>query len=279
LIRQYYSIRTGKEFDSIELDFVELTKLILSLYQRFRGDGYFAKAFGQHCVDESEPTIGTMGSDIGLFFLQRLRKRELWPIEEKIDEYSEHDLFSVIELLYDYISKPEYKRYHSWNNCGDHYGEFNADAGRSEFRSAINEALRDYTKKCELSSNGEILEIPDSGLEDLLREPLPALEPENVDKKVEAAIVKFHRYDASPEDRKEAVRILADVLEYLRPDARKLLSSADESDLFNIANNYAIRHHNTSQKSKYDKDTWLPWIFYLYLATIHLLVKILARGK
>jgi len=41
--------------------------------------GHFAQAFGQYCVDEGH-TIGTAGSDITLFFPQKLRKRGLCPL-------------------------------------------------------------------------------------------------------------------------------------------------------------------------------------------------------
>jgi hypothetical protein len=62
--------------------------------------------------------------------------------------------------------------------------------------------------------------------------------------------------------------MLADVLESLRPKIKTALSSKDESDLFNIANNFEIRHKNSRQQSEYDP-IWLSWMFYFYLATIH----------
>jgi hypothetical protein len=73
------------------------------------------------------------------------------------------------------------------------------------------------------------------------------LEPESVEQKVETAIRMFHRFNSTPDDRKEAIRTLADVFEYLRPKLREVISSKDEADLFNIANNFAIRHHNPQQ--------------------------------
>jgi len=96
---------------------------------------------------------------------------------------------------------------------------------------------------------------------------------------VEAAILKFRRYRSSIDDRKEAVRSLADVLEFLRPQLKEVLSSKDEGDLFNIANNFAIRHHNPSQKAQYDQSIWLSWIFYFYLATIHAGIRLIKRKE
>jgi hypothetical protein len=73
------------------------------------------------------------------------------------------------------------------------------------------------------------------------------------------------------------VRQLADVLEFLRPKLKGTLHSKDEDDLFRIANNFGIRHHNPKQKTKYDEQVWLDWIFYCYLNTIHTTVALLKR--
>jgi hypothetical protein len=63
------------------------------------------------------------------------------------------------------------------------------------------------------------------------------------------------------------------VLEYLKPKIKEHLTSADEKDLFNIANNFGVRHHNDKQKTGYDAGLWLSWMFYFYLATIHVVVR------
>ena len=63
------------------------------------------------------------------------------------------------------------------------------------------------------------------------------------------------------------------MLEYLRPKVKSLLTSADEKDLFNLANNFGIRHHNDQQKTAYDASLWLSWMFYFYLATIHVVLR------
>jgi hypothetical protein len=81
------------------------------------------------------------------------------------------------------------------------------------------------------------------------------------------------RHGSTLDDRRQAVRDLADVLEYLRPKVKVLLTSKDDSDLFNIANNFGVRHHNDKQKTTYDAALWLSWMFYFYLATIHVVLR------
>jgi hypothetical protein len=56
--------------------------------------------------------------------------------------------------------------------------------------------------------------------------------------RVGAAIQKFRRHRSSIEDRRDAVRDLADVLEFLRPKLKETLLSKDEQDLFNIAKQF-----------------------------------------
>jgi hypothetical protein len=63
---------------------------------------------------------------------------------------------------------------------------------------------------------------------------------------------------------------LADLLEFYRDEAKAHLKGS-EGDLFNIANKFAIRHHNKNQQDDYD-DRWLTWMFYTYLATVRLVL-------
>jgi hypothetical protein len=49
--------------------------------------------------------------------------------------------------------------------------------------------------------------------------------------------------------------------------------------LFNIANNFGIRHHNEKQKTDYDESIWLSWIFYYCLATIHAALRLIEKKE
>ncbi len=88
-----------------------------------------------------------------------------------------------------------------------------------------------------------------------------------------SALLSYRRHGSTVDDRRQAVRDLADVLEYLRPKVKSLLTSKDEDDIFNIANNFGIRHHNDKQKTNYETALWLSWMFYFYLATIHVVLR------
>lgn len=207
-----------------------------------------------------------------------LKKENLWPLKEKLEYYSEDDLFDMIEFLHDHCSKPISGYYHQFNNCGYHYDTFNDQEGQRYFREKINYIIRDFKGGFELSEAGEILELPDRNMAPLLEADIPSSDKENINKKIQLAVLKFRRHKSTLDDRKDALRELADVLEYLRTDIKEFLDSKDEGDIFNIANNFGIRHHNINQKTDYDKAVWYSWIFYYYLATIHVVLRMKAKN-
>ena len=152
-------------------------------------------------------------------------------------------------------------------------------ANQDESHSDGRELLALYENGYELSTEGELLNLADTGLEGLFDDPLPQIDPENIDARVAAAKTKFRRYRASLDERRDAIRDLADVLEYLRPRLQSVLTRKDESDLFQLANSFGIRHHNDKQQTSYDKEIWYNWMFYYYLATIHASFRLIKRGE
>ncbi len=274
----YYSIRTGKNPQASAINLPTLLTLFKTLFLHFEGEGYFQKSLGFTCVDAGF-VPGEVGHDLAGVVLLELRKTELTPIHNKIEQYSEDDLFDMVEFLHDHCAKPTKRHFHSWSNCGWHCDEFDVTSGRIEFREKVNKVLAIYSDGFELSIDGEVLSLPETGLEGLFEAPFPEHDPNNVEQRIEAARRKFRRHRSSLEDRRDAIRELADVLEYLRPQLRQALESKDESDLFNLANNFGIRHHNASQRTSYDKSIWYSWMFYYYLATLHAALRLIARNS
>jgi len=275
-MRQYYSMRTGKNPQSSGIDLATLISLFVDIFRHFSEQDYFQDAFGYDCVDAGY-VPGTLGHDIEAQIFRKLRKSKIWPIEEKSPSYSEDDIFDMIEFLFDHISKPIDGTYHDFADCGWHYNEFNKGSGQQEFRQEINQVLKDYGDGFEIHESGEILVIGRVGLDFIFRSDIHSMEPDKIDERVKLAIGKFRRYRSTLEDRKDAIRDLADVLEYLRPKAKEVLTKKDENDLFMIANGFGIRHHNEKQKTDYDKRIWYSWMFYYYLATIHAVTRLIQQ--
>lgn len=277
-MRQYFSQRTGKNSGAARLSLPDVKRLFKSQYDQLADQGYFQEDLGFYCVD-ADFIPGKLGTDLPAELLLALRKDNLWPFHETIDNWSEDDLFDVVEFLYDHVSQPTEKSYHSYGGCGWHCSKFDRQAGQAEYRAKIDRLLNSYSEGFELTDSGQVLALPDSGLAPLMEAPLPAAaDPDNITARVDAAVEKFRRHRSSLNDRRDAIRDLADVLEYLRPTIKTVLASKDEADLFNIANNFGIRHHNAAQKVSYDRAIWYSWLFYYYLATIHAALRLIERG-
>jgi len=270
MAHKYYSQRKGTNPNLKGLPLSDTVDLFLRVYAQLVEDGYFHEAFGFECVDAGH-IDGTI-RDIELEMLLTISKKGLWPIHKASPHYSEDDFFDVIEFLYQHISKPVDGTYHDWNNCGMHWETFNQAEGRSDFRIKVNAVLAHYAEPFELSANGEVLSKPEAGFEAIFEADVPSKDT-NVIVRINSAILRYRRHGATIDDRRQAVRDLADVLEYLRPKVKTLLTSADDKDLFNIANNFGVRHYNDKQKTSYDAALWLSWMFYFYLATIHVVLR------
>lgn len=266
----YYSQRTGSNENLKGLPLEEIIELFIRMFEHLCADGYFAEALGYDCVDAGH--VEGRLRDVEMEMLLAFRKKSLWPIHKYSSNYSEDDFFDVIEFLFQHVSGPVDGAYHNYSDCGMHWSTFNTKAGRAEYRERINAVLSHYVKRFELSAGGEILHLPEQGFEQIFAADVPSKD-ENVTKRVEAAMLRYRRHGSTIDDRRQAVRDLADVLEYLRPKVQALLTNKDERDLFNLANNFGVRHHNDKQKTGYDQALWLSWMFYYYLATIHVVLR------
>ncbi|CAD7386830.1 hypothetical protein [Xanthomonas arboricola] len=266
----YYSQRKGTNPNLSGLPLADVIGLFVRVFEQLREDGYFHEAFGYECVDAGD--VEGDVRDIPLEMLLSIRKKGLWPLHSEAQFYSEDDFFDVIEFLHVHVSKPIDGHLHSYGDCGMHWNTFNKADGQLEFRKKVNSVLSHYVGGFEFSKDGEILQRPEAGFEQIFEADIPTKDRSVADR-LTAATLSYRRHGSTLDDRRRAVRDLSDVLEYLRPQVKSLLTSSDESDLFKIANNFGLRHHNDKQKTGYDTSIWLSWMFYFYLATIHVVMR------
>ncbi len=280
MTREYYSVRSGKNKNFSSFGINILKKLFLDLYNELENDGYFQEGFGYNCTDAGH-VPGELGENIEARIYRVLRKENIWPIKMHIEGYSEDDLLDIIEFLYDHTSKPikqaDGSDYHGWDNCGWHYKKFNKKSGQLYFREKMNEILKEYKNGFQLNENGQIIIIEEIGLINIHSAKLPENTSNNIKNKIEIATNKYLGSRSNMEERRIAIRELADILEELRKDANKYLGNKDDDAIFNIANNFAIRHSNDKQKINYDRDIWYSWMYYFYLSTIYAILKIKER--
>lgn len=267
--KKYYGERIGV-IKQEKYDFKMLKRLFLNIYTKLDTELYFQEATGYECTDEN--VVGLLGRDIEAEIYLRTGLKYVWPIWKYIDNYEEADLFTMIEFLYEHVSAPKNKWYHSWNSCGWHASSFEKEQGKKRFLQEINVLLDKYEGNYYLTKSGEIHTVSPKGFKTLVEEEISSGDAENVDERIQYAISKFFKYNSSINEKKDAVRTLADILEFYKRQGIRL-DNKDDSDLFNIINGFDIRHHNKLQQSGYDKDLWYEWMFYTFLASINLLIK------
>lgn len=196
-----------------------------------------------------------------LFVFIKTKIRYLFPILER--SYSESEIFCLIEFLYDYVE--EYNGYFPVEK------ENRIETGREAFRSKFNPVLNAYGKGWELTKEGYIRELVDEGYSELINQPYNNV---TVYSEIQKTKQNFLRYGATLDDKKDALIRLGNIIEPLREEMKIILSKEDTSDIFNLLNNFQLRHNNVKQKTDYDKEIYYPWMFYQMLAALNAFLKI-----
>jgi hypothetical protein len=245
--RVYYSQRIGRS-PLANPDMNDVARVLALTVAEMWQRGYMQEWYGYHCVDAGN-VDGRAAMPLPAHIEGETGWRWPWPPHDPL--------------------------FH--NGCGWHYGAFDPGPARALFRSRMNRTLTKYLGgSFWISENGQIEHTADDGLDQLIDAPLPTKEPDIV-RRVEGAIAIFRNRGRTEEDLRLAVRELFDVLEKLRPQVKAEMLTADEGALFNIANNFTIRHLNEKQKGNYDSAIWHHWMFYVNLSTIHLITRLTAR--
>lgn len=271
MTRRYYTSRTKPK----SLSLGDLYQKLQSLYLLFRDKDYFKKKAG--ISQENIPKSILYEAAIDLSF-------QPFPITEWLPEtITEEHIFDTLEFLYDRASEPGelvgMTNETGWNYYD--YENYDDEKGREKFREKANTFLAEYKTGFELTQEGIILAMGTGGLQYILDAEIVPYDEVNVDNKVRNAIIKWRNRHLSLSEKREAIRELADVFEWLSKTKNlgNVLDNKDESVLFNIANNFGIRHHNPNQKTNYDQTIWCSWIFHFYLATYHAAIRLLIKKE
>ena len=269
--RDYYAHRHGEPRPQEDIE--ALRGIVVAEFTRLERDGLFQWHLGYDCVDAGIVAGRSAGADPRAYTRWELG-RDLWPLTDHLYSLDEGWVFSVLEFLWRHAATPTKSRIHTYADCGIHVVDADEADGRDEFRQSINRYLPRYGSGFKMQATGEIWSASPTGLEYLRPRQTGRHE---IDARVNHAIHTFRRYSASDEDKRDAIKNLADILEHLREEGGTGLPKNDEKRLFEIANQFSIRHHNPSQKTDYDTGVWLNWIYYSFLNSVSLMSELIAR--
>jgi hypothetical protein len=271
MTRRYYSSR--KQPGTLTLE--ELHLKLVNLYFLFRDKDYFKE---KAKITKMDPP-GAIKYEAAVALNFRLFPVDGWYDQDRTEDH----VFDALEFLYDHVSRPGELVWMTTetNYSYQDYGTYDEKAGQTEFRGKANVFLSDYKSGYELSDGGIVLALGTDGLQHILAADIVPYDEANVDSKVRNAIVKWRNRHLSLDERKIAIRELADVFEWLKKakSLSAVLDRKDESAIFDLANNFAIRHHDPKQKANYDEAIWYSWIFHFYLATYHAAIRLLIRHE
>jgi hypothetical protein len=271
MTRPYYSSRNKPRSLTLE----ELYQKLQHLYLLFCDKSYFKGKTG--IMQSYLPEAIKHEAALELRF-------QPFPITKWSQEnITEDHIFDTLEFLYDRVSMPGELTWMTGEtglNYQD-YDSYDDETGQEEFREKVNTILSEYKTGFELSKEGIILAKGTDGLQHILDAEIIPYDEEKVDSKVRNAISKWRNRHLALSEKKEAIRELADVFEWLKKtkELDKVLDGKDESALFDLANNFGIRHHNPNQKTNYDRTIWYSWIFHFYLATYHAAIRLLIKKE
>ena len=245
----------------------------VTLLSELDSSGYLDRIFPKVCVDDHSSEE-----------VDRAAKLEelsgipgLWPIRP--DSCDDDTFFTAMEVFHDLVARPRERSWHNWDGCGWHYGSFSVKPARNLYTIRVNRILENASIPFRLADAGEnagrLVHLVSDDRRVLLDRALRSTEPKVRDH-VEHATALFRRRTATAHDKRSAVVTLAHVLESRRKLLKQELLSRDEGALFQIANEFAIRHESERQKADYDP-LFLDWIFWWYLATIELTDRLIAR--
>jgi hypothetical protein len=278
--RPYWTARRAAPNGPMSTDSASPRQRFAELMMGLHTRGYLARDFAEPCVDGDDDAVTT--HDLNTELHDRLGDSSdvaLWPLQP--DVWDTDTFYSLVEVFHDLVARPRHCWDHEYGDCGPHFESFDTDAGRRVYRSLVNRTLAECGVELRLADAGEDIgrlgHVVDEARGDLIARVTDTPESD-VAGRIDHAIALFRRRDATAEDKRSAIVVLAGVLEYRERIIRQtpLLTRKDEDALFDIANSFALRHQNSKQQSDYDP-VFLDWIFWWYLATVELTHRVLMR--
>lgn len=266
-----YSERSGRKRS---LSIQAVNALIWKQLVRFRKEGYWDGTLfaTRHSTDflptsAAQPVIGSSIPDSDSLFLRELGTDRIWyplytaslTVPAELDLQSNFDLlFDLIELLHRSVSDKH-------------------ELG--EFRVGVNRELAFAEPAYELLADGRIVAQLTDDQRALVETSIPDAFAPAARVEIETARTQFTRRNATTSEKKSALQLLYHAFERERDVLKNEMMTGDEAMLFQLANKFAIRHSRDDQHVDYDTEIWYEWVFYVYMATVFALGRVIDRNS
>ena len=281
--REYFSRRTGVSNNNPLDDFAVRFDVI---FKKFVKEGYFeqmgiAYAANSIRIKNNDELRDKLVLEFGA------KGYEMIPTSINIASLDHNSLFDLIEFLADRVSKHNivrkapstYERIlnpHPIDVISDlhkyedtRFDSYDPEGGKKKWREDLNKYLAHLDPPYQLTTEQNIETLAPDGLVDLMDSC--ASPSDDAQLRIKHACELFLKHSATKADKMSALNELAGVLESVQYDLKKHVKR-EANELFNIANNYGIRHHRKGQKEC--DENYLQWIFYSFLSTINLVVNL-----
>jgi hypothetical protein len=238
------------------------------LVEDLRDRGYLDCVAPQGCVAKpaSTPAAEVLASTL----TRSLHADISWPPLSQ--DWDSDTLYGLIEAVHDLIARPRHRDRHLIVGCRWHYSDFAKTPGQILYRRDVNQLLDRFGAGLRLASEGEdmgrLVRVAGDDRTELVERTLQTPNPGDRDA-VRHAVALWRDRAANRDMKRSAVLALHRVLEDRRSLIKAELMSKDEGALFQIANEFDLRHSGARQRTDYE-DAYLDWIFWWYLATVEL---------
>jgi hypothetical protein len=244
------------------------------LVEDLRDRGYLDCVAPQGCV--VKPASTPAAELLATKLTRSLHVDIRWPPSSQ--DWDSDTFYSLIEVVHDLIGRPRHRDRHSIEGCRWHYSKFAPTPARTLYRWHVDRLFENYGAGLQLASGGEdmgrLVRAAGDDRDELVEQALQTPNPSDRNA-VRHAIALFRSRGADREIKRSAVLALHRVLEDRRILIETELMSKDAGALFQIANQFDLRHSGERQRADYH-DAYLDWIFWWYLATLELTDRIVA---
>ena len=199
-----------------------------------------------------------------------------WPLH--YEDWDSDTFYSLVEAVHDLVARPRHTDRHNFDDCRGHFFYFARSPAQVFYRWGVDQLLDRHLAGLHLAAGGEdkgrLVHPAGDDRDELVEQALQTPNPGDR-QAVRHAIALFRNRAADRENKRSAILTLVALLEERRSLIKTELMSQDEGALFQIANEFAIRHRRADQHGDYP-DAFLEWIFWCYLATVELTDRIVA---